>query len=214
MRYTQIFTSVALLGAVVLSGCKNDDQVAQAAARSNSYSTPIYRAPQLSLPSGTALDVTLNTAITSENAHVGDAWNGSIRNTAFVDGKSVIPVGSQANGTVSAVTPAAKGSRAMLDLALTSVTVGNRTYHVHGSTESVIAGSTRARNLGVIGGSAAAGALIGNKVGGSTKGTLIGAIVGGGVAAGVVSRTKGYQVELKQGMPFTFTTSEAVAVRP
>ena len=101
----------------------------------------------------------------------------------------------------------------MLDLALSSVTVGDRNYRVHGTMESVVAGSPRARNLGAIAGSAAAGALIGNKVGGSTKGTLIGAIVGGGVAAGVVSRTKGYQVELKQGTPLTFTTSEAVAVR-
>jgi hypothetical protein len=30
----------------------------------------------------------------------------------------------------------------------------------------------------------------------------------------VAAKTKGYQVELKQGTPLTFTTSEAVAVRP
>ena len=213
MRYTNLISSVALLAAVVLTGCKSDDQAAQAATRNNSYAAPRVRVVTNTVPSGTSLDVTLGTLITSENAHVGDTWTGSVRNASFVDGKSIIPSGSTVAGTVSGVTPAAKGDRAMLDLALSSVTVGDRNYRVHGTMESVIAGSTRARNLGVIGGSAAAGALIGNKVGGSTKGTLIGAIVGGGVAAGVVSRTKGYQVELKQGTPLTFTTSEAVAVR-
>ena len=40
-----------------------------------------------------------------------------------------------------------------------------------------------------------------------TKGTVIGGIVGGGVATGVVAKSKGYQVVLKEGTPLTFTTS-------
>jgi hypothetical protein len=84
---------------------------------------------------------------------------------------------------------------------------------VHGGTESIIAGSPRARNLGAIAGSAAGGALIGKAVSGSNKGALIGAVVGGGVATGVVAASDGYQVLLKPGTEITFTTSEAVAVR-
>jgi len=77
----------------------------------------------------------------------------------------------------------------------------------------VIAGSTRARNLGAIGAATAAGAVIGHAIGGSGKGTLIGAVVGGGAATGVVAETKGYQVVLKQGTSLTFTTTQSVAVR-
>jgi len=84
---------------------------------------------------------------------------------------------------------------------------------VHGSTEAIVAGSTRARNLGAIAGSAAAGALIGKAVTGSTEGAVAGAVVGGGVATGVVAASDGYQVVLKSGTALTFTTNEAMAVR-
>jgi len=130
-----------------------------------------------------------------------------------VDGRNVIPAGSPVSGTVTGAKAAQKGDRAMLDLGLSSVTIRDRTYRLHGSTEAVIAGSTRARNLGAIGAATAAGAVIGHAIGGSTKGTVIGAIVGGGAATGAVSKTSGYQVELKPGTSLTFTTSEALAVR-
>ena len=124
------------------------------------------------------------------------------------------PAGSLVSGTVSGVRAAQKGDRAMLDLALTSINVGGHHYTVHGSTEAIVAGSTRARNLGAIAGAAAAGALIGHAVSGSTKGTIIGGVVGGGAATGVVAASDGYQVVLKSGTPLTFTTNESVAVRP
>ena len=40
------------------------------------------------------------------------------------------------------------------------------------------------------------------------------ALVGAGTATAVVSQTKGWQVVLKEGTPLTFTTNEAVAMRP
>jgi hypothetical protein len=152
--------------------------------------------------------VTLGSGLSSENASVGDAWTGSV-----VNGRDGIPAGSAVSGTVSTVRSARKGDRAMLDLKLTSITLGGRSYPMHGGTEAIIAGSTRARNLGAIAATAAGGALVGTAVGGSGKGTLIGAIVGGGAATGVVAGSKGFQVVLKSGTPLTFTTSQAVAVR-
>jgi hypothetical protein len=132
----------------------------------------------------------------------------------MLDGQTLAPAGSVVSGTVTGVKPARKGDRAMLDLGLTSFTVGDRNYRVHGITEAVIAGSPRARNLGAIGAATAVGAVVGHAIGGTGKGTIIGAVVGGGAATGAVSQTRGWQVVLKQGTPITFTTSEAVAVRP
>ena len=43
--------------------------------------------------------------------------------------------------------------------------------------------------------------------------TVLGGLLGGGAATGVVSRSKGHQVELKSGTALTFTTNESVAVR-
>ena len=211
MRHAHFVFGAALVAAV-LAGCRSEQTVAQS-GNGNTSGTSAERAAELTLPSGTALDVTLATALTSETASVGQAWTGSVRNTSVLDGRNLIPAGSPVSGTVTSVKPARKGDRAMLDLGLTSVTVDGRSYRVGGTTEAIIAGSTRARNLGAIAGGAAAGALVGQAVSGSTKGTVIGAVVGGGAATGVVSQTKGYQVVLKEGTSLTFTTEHAVAVR-
>ena len=201
MRYPLWISLFALVAAVVLAGCGSQQEAAQSTGNNTATS-------QVTVPSGTSLDVTLGTSLSSEDASVGDAWTGSVLN-----GRDGIPAGSVVSGTVSAVKAAKKGERAMLDLALSSITIGDHRYPVHGSTEAIIAGSTRARNLGAIAASAAGGALIGKAVSGTGKGTLIGAIVGGGAATGVVAASDGYQVVLKSGTPLTFTTSEAVAVR-
>jgi hypothetical protein len=213
MRHALFLSSLALAAATVLSGCRTEQQVAQNGTNRTSSGTSTHRVAELTLPSGTSIDVTLATPLTSETANVGNAWTGSTRNASVIDGRNLIPAGSSVAGTVTSVKAARKGDRAMLDLGLTSITIDGRRYRVHGSTEAIIAGSPRARNLGAIAAGTAAGALVGKAVSGSNKGTIIGAVVGGGAATGVVSQTKGWQVVLKEGTPLTFTTNQAVAVR-
>ena len=202
MRHSRWISSIALVAASVLSGC-NEQKAAD-----NTGSGGASRFASLTIPSGTSIDVTLNTSLSSESAHVGDSWTGSVLN-----GRDGIPAGSSVAGTVASVKPAKKGDRAMLDLGMHSITVAGHQYAVHGGTEAIIAGSTRARNLGAIAGGAAAGALIGKAVSGSNKGTIIGGLIGGGAATGVVAASDGYQVVLKSGTALTFITSEVVAVR-
>jgi hypothetical protein len=202
MRHAHWIFMIALIAAAGLSGCK-EQQVAQ-----NGTSTTSTTSNRLTVPSGTSIEVTLGTALSSETAGAGTAWSGTVLN-----GREGIPAGSSVAGTVTSAKAAKKGDRAMLDLGLTSITVAGHRYAMHGSTEPIIAGSTRARNLGAIGGSAAAGAIVGHQVGGSDKGTIIGALIGAGVATAVVANSDGYQVVLKPGSALTFTTNEAVAVR-
>jgi hypothetical protein len=215
MRHAHLIAGIALVSAVVLSGCKSDEPVAQANGRgsSSSSSSSSSRVASLTIPSGTTIDVTLNNSISSKTANVGDSWTGSVQNSSAVDGRNAIPAGSVVSGTVTGAKPAKRGDRAMLDLGLSSITVGAHRYTVHGGTEAIIAGSTRARNLGAIAGSAAGGALIGGAVSGKGKGALIGGLIGAGVATGIVASSDGYQVVLKPGTALTFTTSEVVAVK-
>jgi hypothetical protein len=207
MFHARWIACFALASAVAVSGCRDDGQTLQ------SKGDGTAAVASLTIPSGTSLEVTLNTTIDSKTASVGDSWTGSVRNSPVLDSRAAIPVGSVVSGTVTGVKPAKKGDRAMLDLGLTSITVADHSYPADGSTEAIIAGSTRARNLGAIAGSAAGGALIGKAVTGTGKGALVGAVVGGGVATGVVAASEGFQVVLKPGTALTFTTSEAIAVR-
>jgi hypothetical protein len=202
MRYPLRITLVALAATALLTGWRSGQQAQDVGGSDASSSSHV------TVPSGTSLDVALGTHVTSETANVGDVWTGTV-----VDGCDGIPIGSEVAGMVTAVTAAHRGDRAMLRLGLSSITVAGRRYDPHGSMEAVVAGSTRTRNLGAIGASTVAGALVGNAVGGSGKGALVGAVVGGGAATGVVSQTKGWQVVLKQGATLTFTTHDPIAVR-
>ena len=100
MRHAYFISSVALVAATVLSGCRSE-QVAQNGTSNSSGRASTPRVADLTLPSGTSIDVTLATRLSSETAGVGTAWNGSTRNALVLDGLSAIPAGSSVAGTVS-----------------------------------------------------------------------------------------------------------------
>lgn len=174
----------------------------------------VHEAPAITMAAGTGMSIDVTSAITSETAQAGDTWTGTVKENVIVGDRVVIPAGSAVTGTVRGAEPAKKGSRAMLLLGLSSVNVNGKDYSLQASTDSIVAGSTRARNLGAIAGGAAAGALIGKAVGGSGKGGLIGGLIGGAVATGAVASTKGFQVALKPGTTLTFHSDAPVAFRP
>ncbi len=170
-------------------------------------------APGVTLNAGTAIPVSVSTQVSSETATAGDTWTGSVTENVVVGDRVVIPAGSTVEGVVTAAEPAAKGSRAFVVLAVRSVTANGTSIPVSATTDSIVAGSTRARNLGAIAGSAAAGAIIGKTIGGGGKGALIGGLIGGAAATGAVAKSKGYQVVVKEGTKITFNVSHDVKVR-
>ena len=202
MRHAHWMLMAALITTTTVSGCNENKSANQGESSSDNSSNT------MTVPSGSAIEVSLDTPLSSETAGTGTAWSGTV-----LKGREGIPAGSSVAGTVTGVTPAKKGDRAMLDLGLTAITIDGRRYAVHGGTEAIIAGSPRARNLGAIGAATVAGAVVGHQVGKSDKGTVVGGLIGAGAATGVVSQTKGWQVVLKTGTPLTFTTSQSMAVR-
>lgn len=176
-------------------------------------SPPVAVNPGVKVPAGTQIKLTVDAGISSETAHQGDTWTGVVKEPVVIGTSAPIPAGSVVHGVVSGAREAEKGSRAMLVLHLTSVEVNGTTHHLSASTDSIIAGSTRARNLGAIAGGAAAGALVGKMVGGSNKGALIGGIIGGAATTGAVAASKGYQVVLKPGTELAFTVDEPVVMK-
>jgi hypothetical protein len=166
----------------------------------------------VTLAAGTPIDVAVNIQISSATAKAGDTWTGEVKENVISGDRVVIPAGSTISGTVVSALAAEKGERASLDLAVTSFTANGKTHAVSAGTEAIVAGSTRARNLGAIAGTAAAGAIVGKAVGGS-KGALIGGLLGGAAATGAVAKSKGYQVVLKEGTVLTFNVADDTKVR-
>ena len=184
--------------------------------RSGGSSTPTTTpAPEpagVTLAAGTPIQVAVSTQVSTENAQVGDTWTGEVKDNVIVGNTVVIPAGSTVTGVVNSVTPAKKGDRASLGLAVRSVSANGSTINVDATTEPIVAGSTRARNVGVVAGSAAAGALIGKAAGGG-KGALIGGLIGAAAGGAGVASSKGYQVKLKEGAVLTFTVDQPVLVK-
>ena len=180
---------------------------------SSSPSTSAPRNPGVTVAAGTPISVAVNTQITSESANVGDSWTGEVKDAVIVGDRVVIPAGSTVHGVITAARPAKSGDRAMLDLAVTSVDANGKTIDVDASTQEIVAGSTRARNLGAVAGGAAAGALIGKAVGGGGKGALIGGLIGAAGAGAGVAKSKGYQVVLKEGTTLTITVDKNTTLR-
>lgn len=172
-------------------------------------STP--KSQGVTVPAGTSFKVAVSTGITSATAMPGDSWTGSVKDPVIVGDRVVIPAGAMVHGVVSGAKAAEKGSRAVLVLSVRSVEVDGKTHSLSANADSMIAGSTRARNVGAVAGGAGAGALIGKAIGGG-KGALIGGLIGAGAATGAVAASKGYQVEVKEGAEVTFNVNEAVVM--
>lgn len=200
---------------------RTDDPPAASRPRNNRPAnnparTPSSPAPSgITIPAGTGINVAVTTKISSETATDGSSWSGTVADNVVIGDRVVIPAGAVVNGTVTGAQAAERGNRAFLVLAVNSIEVDGRSYSIGARTDSIIAGSPRARNLGAIAGGAAAGALIGKAVGGSNKGAVIGGLIGGAAAGGAVAKSKGYQVVIKEGTEITFNTrtSEQIARR-
>jgi hypothetical protein len=169
--------------------------------------------PGMTVPAGTAFKISVSTALTSETAQPGDTWTGTVKDPVVVGSEVPIPAGATVHGVVRGVEGAERGSRAFLVLGVQSVEIDGKTYPVSAGTDSIIAGSTRARNVGAVAGGAAAGALIGKAIGGSNKGALIGGLIGGAAATGAVAKSKGYQATLKEGAELTFTVNSTATIK-
>jgi hypothetical protein len=166
----------------------------------------------VTVDAGTALNIGVDTQVSSETANVGDSWTGTVKENVIVGDRVVFPAGSVVSGVVSEVLPAERGKLARLGLSVTGITVNGNKTPVEAGMETIEAGSPRARNLGAVAGGAAAGALIGRAVGGSGKGALIGGLIGAGAAGAGVAKSKGYQVVLKEGTVLTFNVKAPVTV--
>jgi hypothetical protein len=132
------------------------------------------------IPAGTALTVRLGETISAKTATAGQSFTGALARAVSVDGREVIPSGSNVSGEVTEAQSAGKFKGAgVLAVRLTSVEVQGRTYNISTSTVAQAVKGKGKRSLVVGGGGAALGAIIGGLAGGG-KGAAIGALAGGG----------------------------------
>jgi hypothetical protein len=161
-----------------------------------SPSTPASTSGGTEIPSGTELDVRLQSPLNSGTAAVEDRFEATTLVDVSVNNRTVIPAGSLMRGLVTAVEPATRTNRtAKLTVSFDQVTVNGRAYPIRGTVTQAIQGEGIKGETGRIATGAGVGAVIGGLLGGF-KGAMLGVLVGGG---GITAATEGKEIELPQG---------------
>ena len=132
------------------------------------------------VPAGTVITVRLGEALSSKNSQSGQTFTASVVTPVDVEGRTVIPAGAAATGSVVAAQSAGRFKGAsLLQIKLDSITIAGHSRSVETSSISRSEKGKGKRTATMVGGGAGAGALIGALAGGG-KGAAIGALVGGG----------------------------------
>jgi hypothetical protein len=141
------------------------------------------------IPAGTEVQVRLGQTIKSNKAKSGDVWAGTLASDLVVGGKTIAKRGANVRGrVVDAEASGRLSGVAQLALQLTSVTIDGKETPVLTENVTEAGGNHNKRNAALIGGGAAAGAIIGALAGGG-KGAAIGAGAGGAAGTGGAAAT-------------------------
>lgn len=175
--------------------------------------TPKAAFKEVTIPSGTAVNLTLETAIGSDSSNIEDPVRAKVSKPIMIAGLTAVPAGAEAVGTVTGAEPSGKvKGRASLSLRFNRLTVWDETQEISTARISRQAPATKREDATKIGIGAGAGAAIGAIAGGK-KGAAIGTAVGAGGGTGVVLATSGEEVRLAVGTPLRTTLQEPLTVR-
>jgi hypothetical protein len=156
------------------------------------------------VPAGTAITVSLGSALGSKLSQAGQTFNGTVAQDISVGNEVVIPKGSTASGTV--VDAKALGrfkGGAVLELRLDSINLNGYDMPVQTAAKDFTAKGKGKRTAVITGGGAALGGIIGALAGGG-KGAAIGAAAGAGAGAGGSAFTGNKEIVLPAESDVTF----------
>jgi len=159
------------------------------------------------IPSGTRVSVRLNSAISSDSAHTGDAWSGTVAHDVVVNGQTVAKTGDPVKGKVTYANTGGKlKTPGRVTIRLTEI----NGQAVSSSAIGASGKSHKKSNIEKVGGGAAAGALIGALAGGG-KGAAIGTVAGAGAGTGVAYATGAQKAVIGAETVHTFTITSGAA---
>jgi hypothetical protein len=165
------------------------------------------------VPAGTTLTVRLGQAVGSKISQAGQSFSGTLANSIVIDGKTAIPSGAAATGSVTDAKPLGRfAGGASLTVQLTSININGTDRAIQTSAVSQTAKGKGKRTAVMAGGGAALGALIGGLAGGG-KGAAIGAVAGGGAGTGGAAFTGNKDIVLPAESALSFTLSQSLEIK-
>jgi hypothetical protein len=155
---------------------------------------PTFR--EVTIPAGTALSVTVLSALASNTSKIEDEVKGSLAKPVIVSGTTAVPAGSQITGSVTDARESGRvKGRATLVFRFDRLVANGETMRIQTAAVKREAAADRKSDIKKGGIGAGVGAIVGGVVGGG-KGAAIGAVAGG---TGTVLATRGKEVEVPSG---------------
>jgi hypothetical protein len=151
---------------------------------------------RVEIPSGTEVDVRLETALTSDTAQPEDRVEATTLIDLYSGNQVIVPAGSTLTGWVTSVNRASRTDRkGSLTVEFNRLRISGRTYDTRAYVTQALESEGIKGEAGRIGAGSAVGAIIGGILGG-VKGAIAGILIGGG---GVIAATEGKDVHLPEG---------------
>jgi hypothetical protein len=148
---------------------------------------------------GTVLPIVLKQTVSTATAQPEDRVVAELAAPVVEDGDVLLPAGSEVLGhVVTSVRSGRVKGRAHLVVAFDQIRAEGRMLDIEATRFDVTAESSKGKDAKIVGGAAAAGAIIGAIAGGG-EGALKGGAIGGAAGGGAVLATRGKEVELPAG---------------
>jgi hypothetical protein len=170
------------------------------------------RKPPVIVPSGTAVTVSLGSALGSKLSQADQTFPGTVAKDVMVGDAFAIPKGADVSGTVTDAKPLGKfAGGAELSLRLDSIKVHGSEKPVQVAVRTFSAKGKGKRTAVLAGGGAALGGIIGGLAGGG-KGAALGLLAGGGAGGGGAALTGNKDIVLPAEAAVSFELSQPFEV--
>ena len=190
---------------------ETDAAAENAAAAPAAARAPAFR--EVTLPEGTTLQLSLQSAVASDTSRLEDAVRAELREPVVIDGTTVLPAGAELTGIVTGVERSGRvQGRARVAYRFDSISNAGETYDVTTAPVSHLAPATKGEDATKIAVGAGADAAIGALLGGG-DGAAKGAAIGGAAGTGTVLATRGEEVRLGPGASVSTHLTAPVTVR-
>jgi len=172
---------------------------------------PVYR--EVTLPVGTTLRLELASAVASDTSQVEDAVRATLRQAVVVDGRTILPAGTELAGVVTEVERSGRvKGRARVAYRFNSLRYDSERYSIQTSAIAHEAEATKKQDATKIGIGAGVGAAVGAVLGGGS-GAAKGAAIGGAAGTGAVLATRGEEVRRGPGADVNTTLTGPLTIR-
>ena len=167
----------------------------------------------VTVPAGTELAVVLDQSLSSNGSHAGDEFDATLSDPVVVDGRTVIPKDARVKGRV--VDAQASGrlqTPAQVSITLTSIEAGGTSQSLETTPVTLRGKSHKTRDIEIIGGGSALGAIVG-AVAGHGKGAAIGAAAGAGAGTATAAMTGKKDIVLPAEAHLSFKLTQPMTLK-